>query len=627
MEVSGKKTENDFQLDEVRSLLQKSTRRRDFENVGRAANELLLPGEGRNRDFLTWALLYAQVFEDFCLLEHTQIDQIVRMREQAKRNKQQVMEAKQKVITQLLKHKSCGLATTMSVAAMDPLFAPVHFHVEPEEEDAKYYGLVEAKAGDVKHGWLLTEIAECWRKQIVDLLLPLLKLASCAVSVKLTEQGQAYLEDKGNLLLLLLKVLLDNTSEPSMREYLESLVKLATKFPGDCPKAMFFAPLVRLCFCCAPSPKSEREPSQIDWEKELFGDIPEYAVDATTERGRKDGRHLDMHYEEEAVLPAQFSSLRECADHVYRTSDHKKTVKQMSHVYWTNVRQDHPHLFYDQQVAKINRKRKAEDEVKPQKPSKFEKLGKQLPLLQMLVKRRYQCAVDPEKKHVLKGPFKQAKDANKLARVVFYSQALREVLGDVHTVAYEKSTLPEGIFLVSELVCSEEAKDKLEHIAEDVSHENCAVRHISPERLGLKRLSDLNHVLIKNVPHSVWASYLFRHALDVAGHSDLNNAVAVNGTHRVFLHVEDVKGNKAAGESKLTDLMFTKNPKKNLKNAIENRLSKCGPQLLEIFSAVDVETSAEALVDLSERLEFGGFDRHKFVTRMQNIVDKIGEHY
>ena len=63
-------TAGGFMLDEVRSLLQKSLRRKDVQLAIASCSELLRPRPGKNEsDLLPWKSLVTFLFEDHCLCE------------------------------------------------------------------------------------------------------------------------------------------------------------------------------------------------------------------------------------------------------------------------------------------------------------------------------------------------------------------------------------------------------------------------------------------------------------------------------------------------------------------------------------------------------------------------------
>ena len=107
-------TVHGLMLDEVRSLLQKSLRRKDHLLVLSASKELL----GYGKDQLPWKALVTFLFEDHCLSNADDIQAICQYHRQ---------NDKYGAVAYLLqKCSTCRVAACVPVIAMDPEYDPVN---------------------------------------------------------------------------------------------------------------------------------------------------------------------------------------------------------------------------------------------------------------------------------------------------------------------------------------------------------------------------------------------------------------------------------------------------------------------------------------------------------------------
>ncbi len=219
-----------------------------------------------------------------------------------------------------------------------------------------------------------------------------------------------------------------------------------------------------------------------------------------------------------------------------------------------------------------------------------------LPLLQLPTgSAKVYTRVDLDTSEVIKGPYRPGKaDA-----VIFYHRAMKEVLGDVHTLSVQ---LAQADYVVFPL-CKDPGKnpeitqrDFYDCIAKtDIKNGTFVLR----ESLGVLQIHKLSCDEISTLPATFWLHFLFRYVLNI-GDSGLYNAIT--DQHRTFLYGIDLDDARKQVRSKdVIDLLFVKLPRKELCKKIRRLLKDHKDELVTSVSKVD----GSGLQRLSQKYKVG----------------------
>ena len=169
-------------LDEMRSLLQKSLRRKEWVLALQSAKELL----GYEKDQLPWKSLVTFLFEDHCLSDTDVLMTIYKAFEQNSR------EAKYRCVELLMQCKTCRVAACLPVIALDSPYEPKHWDENIAVRES-VCGLMVQGQGLLNTDQLLEHLLRAWNEKNHDRIITYIKLATMVV-----ENEKRQLTTKGN---------------------------------------------------------------------------------------------------------------------------------------------------------------------------------------------------------------------------------------------------------------------------------------------------------------------------------------------------------------------------------------------------------------------------------------------
>ena len=168
---------------------------------------------------------------------------------------------------------------------------------------------------------------------------------------------------------------------------------------------------------------------------------------------------------------------------------------------------------------------------------------------------------------VWKGPYK-TRDKQNLC--MFFHKAMVEVFADKHTLQYEQK----GQYIVFPLIQMNEGKQPDIHVK---SFYDCIAKDnvvdgefVERSSLGIIQLHKLEPIALESLPVSVWAHFAFRYVLNI-GDSGIYNAITTLDLKKLYGIDMEENRSKVKGNG-LLDLIFVKQPSKQLKDAIERAL-------------------------------------------------------
>ena len=630
-------------LDEVRSLLQKSLRRKESGLVLQAAKELL----GHGKDQLPWKCLVTFLFEDHCLAD-THV-----LKAMYKAYKDNVVAAKYGCVELLLGSKTCRMAACMPVVALDPLYEPTWWDNDMRVEES-LVGLTTSEEGQLNTDKLLQQLVTEWKKRNTASLISLLKLATMVVDNekrRVTSKGKEFLIDtckmNAHFGLVVLSALYKSTEDPSMKEYLAACYSFAT-IPDVTVRLILYAPLARLMF--GPS-KDLDMLCDTEWEDvKTLTHMPDWAVDKHTFRGKFGSSTAKiLTARPEGMTESQFAEFHgprnkrdlksffeegvQCCQEALendpfwgRTKDiyflydkRKQKTQHMTQQYYKHLQGNYPLLFLS-----VEEEACASDTVLNSKKRKHEQhIGEGIkkkkmthgPLLQKPVNSNkvYTCA-DLEEGKVVKGPYRSE---DKLHYTMFVHKVMREVIGDLHTLTVESHPPFLNFPLLKGHGATMESTSLSfhDHISQSIIED---AEFITRGSLGIVQMHKLRPEQVPQVPVSLWAHFLYRFALNI-GDSGLYNALTDSQlTFFYGIDMEERRGKLKPIQS-LLDVMFTKVPRHELGKAILDSVKRDKMELLQL---VDRPVGYPQM-DLMAQ-EYGvKYDRLLFIQRIVKVRQMV----
>lgn len=178
-------TAHNIMLDEVRSLLQKSLRRKEWVLALQSSKELL----GYEKDQLPWKSIVTYLFEDHCLSDTDVLMSIY------KATLEKSKSAKYTCIELLMQCKTCRIAACLPVIALDSPYEPKRWD-SSMVVDEEIQGLVVNTKGLMNTDVLLAHLLDAWKTGNHELIITYMKMATMVVDHEkrqLTEKGKQYL--------------------------------------------------------------------------------------------------------------------------------------------------------------------------------------------------------------------------------------------------------------------------------------------------------------------------------------------------------------------------------------------------------------------------------------------------
>ena len=276
-------TRSGFMLDEVKSLLQKSLRRKDLDLIYKATREL----KNEEKDQLTAKSLVVFLFEDHCLNHPDVLKRLYKLHTDNK--KLEFVE----LLTQCYTNRFGACAQV--VALREEYRNYVELWKSGETLESKYSGLVLDSGMCLDVGRVLDLIDHYWRNFDEDKLMSLFGLLNMANKVErrlLTKQGKSQLLNPEIKVASVFHLLLSILNRIEKDDYMKSLIEICFKF-----MSLKGAPFSLIAFSVLGQKKykqivlSKLVPAlptpRPEWTKvERLTTMPSWAVDKHTFRGK-----------------------------------------------------------------------------------------------------------------------------------------------------------------------------------------------------------------------------------------------------------------------------------------------------------------------------------------------------
>lgn len=626
-------------LDEVKSLLQKSLRRKEEKYVLEATKELTWH---KDADHLKWKSLLTFLFEDHCLSGSDILSIFIQLYAENK---------KRTCVKLLLKHcKTCRIAACLPVITLSEKYMIVDFDKDLVCEN-ELEGLVEQKEGCLNFDMILTHLLQAWRYRNVVRILSYIKLVSVCYDLEkrtMTEKGKKFLPDKikgkPHVGQIALRMLYLKTEDTILKRYIGNCYKLAS-IPDSPVRLILFSVVTHLLFQHEVKSEDTIQLGNTDWKSvKVLQDMPDWAVDKHTFRGKNGkasaklmkGRPKGMTddafkvFHGQRMKRGQTDFFLEGVKHVDKAiplnpfwertiqiyqqhpESQQKTIK-MTVQYMDKLRNVRPDLFHCSTVKTTSQKstkRKLPSEQEDPKKQKVEQKKysppPDCPLLQIPNgPNKTYTRVDVKEGVVWKGPFTK----KKIDRILFVHTVMTSVFGDKHTLKVEER-YPFIIFPMlqgSDASLQEEKKVYIDYLQQKQQVEG---KFMSRKNMGLQQLHELSPFQIVNLPSSVWAHFFFRFILNV-GDSGLYNAVTNSACSFVYgIDMEENRGKKPSYD--IINIMFVKKPSKQLCSAILYSIRK---NKVELMKQLNIEKDIE-------KVKFIGQD-HAASFIVSEAVEKI----
>lgn len=619
-------TRNGLMLDEVRSLLQKSLRRKDVGLAAACVEELI----GGEKDQLPWKSLTTFFFEDHCLAGTDALSAF---------KSAYAAKDKRRAVEILLQAPTSRVAACLPVVGLDSDYSVLSNVEVPEELKA----LVVEEEGRLDFDLVLAHLIAAWRARDERKLVPALKLVTLAADFEertLTSKGMQFLlqkpRGKGRLSLLVLSALHRATEDQRLKKYIRLCYDFASQ---SVTRLLLSAPVAYLLFQDSMSPWGGERP--FNWSTvETLSAMPSHAVDKHTYRGKygKPSKPLlkekpsgmteelfeEFHGERpKRDLQTFFTEGVQCKNETLEKNpywlktmeiylQHKprfQKTSEMSKLFYAQLQRDG--RFF--QKCMSPRKRSAEEDGPEPKRPRIEKkpLG---PLLQVPTGRWkvYTCIDPSTHEHVLKGPY----TPEKMGQALFFHKAMLHVIGDLHTMNVEtrENHLVFPLQKAPGKTVDITQRDFFDVIQRSQSD---GTPFVARGSLGVIQVHKLSPQKISALPASFWAHFLYRYCLNV-GDSGLYNAITdAESTFLYGIDLEEKRG-KILSDG-LVGYMFAKKPCKTVYNAVSKGLKHSRSQLREIFAKkVDID-SLENLA----REHGAHFNKSQFLERVKQVQREL----
>ncbi len=569
-------TRNHIMLDEVRSLLQKSLRRKENVYAAQCVGELVQA----DRDQLPWRCLLTFLFEDHCLVSNAVLTSLYSCIQTA---------SKVDFVKTLLRVRTCRVAASLAVFAMHPGEMKKIPPLSPLDDVDQHGGLVSpSSSGCVLNAdGIMAMVLKAWRDADHTSLILSVKLASLMEEVEgraASEKGVQLVTEMlrseapktkkhVGIAQVVLAVMNSATEDAEMRRFLFLCQKFS--FVKQAPtRLILFSAVARLC-CADRLPSNLMRDAKRDWtDVSPLTEMPSWAVDKHTHRGKgfvlkddalpmgvgaghleeffgprppRDIEYFFSHGVIEASPALDVNPFWEKTKAVYRNApkSRRKTV-YIGREFVGNLQTERKDLFV---------------------------CGKEklLPLLQVPTScNKVYTRCNLAEQTVIKGPYKRA--SPKYENVLRNHAVLRDVLGDLHTQPVTKMEENGQRYLSFPLI--KEANKAVSVTKKTfwdlVSRtKQTDVDFVEREMLGVTQVHNMTPSQVKKLPLSVWRHYALRYALNI-GDSGLFNAI-YDGERVIGVDMDEVR-RSVKDDPTLCDLLFTKKPRKPLCEEIEEKI-------------------------------------------------------
>ena len=587
-------------LDEVKSLLQKSLRRKEQDLVAQCVKELC-PATGK--DQLPWKSLMTFLFEDHCLVD---TESLARMYVSFQKKD------KLSFIQLLLAVGTCRVSACLPVCVMHDNYKH-YFHTWGARVDVPEHmkNLIVPAPGCLDADQILTRLASSWTTGDNESLMCCMKLASM-----MEEPEQRQVSDKGRQLVekailpfrpwqdgpvtlkkcsvsqVILAVLHQASSNIDTRRFLFHCIKFARA--ADAPtRLILFTAVARKLFpkeTSSPEMKTKIRPQPVEWDRvEDLSEMPDWAVDKHTYRGRTGKATPTKHQPQ-------------CSEEFLRCFHGVRPQKGIEDFFSSGTLLRSPTLpsnpYWEMTMAVYRFSPKGKQKTRHMTQAFYKKLkaaslgcflrpsepvvAQMLPLLQVPTSsNKVYTSVDIEASEVIKGPYK--KDSPKYEMTVKFHQLMRSVLGDVHTLPVLERRDGQHRYLVFPLIknCEDVTVTKKsfsDAIAKTDRHD---VDFVERRDLGLRQVHTLSPGEIATLPLSFWMHFVYRFGLGI-GDSGLFNAIW-DGQKVYGIDMEEVR--HSIDPSSICGLLFSKKPRAALCEVIENRMRQNRHLLCQMIDA------------------------------------------
>jgi hypothetical protein len=292
-------TANGLNLDEVKSLLQKSLRRKEVNLACSAANEL-----GHH---LTWDKLLTYVFEDHCLISSELLTKIFDRYKQSKTEKtEKELDKNKKVVIDLLlsKCKTSRVAACLPVVAMDREYRKLLSDASGVEPDTSICFVNESRSC-INVDRIISCLRQAWKNRDYKCIIAFMKLVTASHDMekrKLTREGKKCIrmmtktekkrlpEGIGQLVLALLYH--DTSeSEKELSTFLHVTLEISLHVPQAPMRLILFSVVAHLIFLEVilkdNITKKEDLGHLVEWDSVgKIKEMPLWAIDKHTFRGK-----------------------------------------------------------------------------------------------------------------------------------------------------------------------------------------------------------------------------------------------------------------------------------------------------------------------------------------------------
>ena len=576
-------------LDEVKSLLQKSLRRKDEKRVAQCFNELVYKDEStgkvRRKDQLPWGCLLTYLFEDHSLVDTTSL-----------RSLYENVQSRDKMtfLKNLLKVRTSRVAACLPVYSMsddisvefDPDIDIPDFAQHLFDQNIQRYRHLKADP-------IMAHFIQAWKLKDVEGLIfygKLINMIQEKEKAKPTEKARAMVrgmvQRNGNIYMgathLVLSVLLQKgvTEDSDMRRFLHLCLRLCCVTDSSdtrrdaCHRLMMFSVITRLIHGPDADTNPVRGLGDLTWDSvPPLQDIPHHAVDKHTYRGKN------------GCSTKKYKGQGNMSDEVYENFHGPRPKKGIQDFFLEGSITKEPSLVtnpYWETTMKIYLSAPPDKQrTMYMTPTFYELLftrnkdlfnfdqtnGGILPLLQKPTSgNKVYTRLDLANGEVIKGPYTD----RKYALVVSLHHKMI-ALGDKHTLPITQAYPYVKFPLIKKHKPVKVSKITFEdHIARMTA---CDVEFVTRDSLGLTQVHRMSHDEVASLPMTLWVHFALRYALNI-GDSGLYNAIS-DGSQVFGIDMEEMR--KKVDDSKFTsvcEFLFSGRPSFDLCKVIEKKISR-----------------------------------------------------
>lgn len=598
-------TRSGANLDEVKSLLQKSLRRKDEKRVAQSYNELVYKvrdeesGKLVRKDQLPWGCIITYLFEDHCLVDTASLDTLYK-----------TFQSKQKelFLKYLMKMRTSRIAACLPVYAMGMLAPEFDSEIVVPHFATGLFDQTRQKYLHVDADKVMAHILKAWKDGNAESLIYYSMIINMVCEIEratLTEKAknliQGQMDRKGNTSFGASHVIISALLHPQllqgeviidmdMRRFLHLCLRFCSVSDSLETRRNAYQRLILFSIVARKIHSKEIDTSpvtgvgHIDWNAvSLLEDMPDYAVDKHTYRGKKGCG--TKQYRQQGDMPDQkyesFHGHREKKDIHNFFNDGSITYQTSlpTNPYWEATQHMYISSPKDKQKTMYMAPIFYRKLVSQRKEMFVSSHGGMLPLLQKPTSsNKVYTRIDLLGNKVVKGPYQLAK----YNLLVDFHKRMRQ-LGDVHTLEVEED-YPYIKFPLLRGKCSVEVSKITfeDHIAKITAQD---VDFVTRDSLGIQQVHRMSSQQIQSLPLTLWVHFALRFALNI-GDSGLYNAIS-DGRQVVGIDMEEMR--KDVDESKfesVCDFLFSKKPSYDVCKSIEDVISENKEDLVHLMFPV-----------------------------------------